>query len=152
MSLKYSSNGCSLTSITLLSTRRTPYQVSQKQITKIKLNKSKIKMNNQTKLLLLIYIKKYLQKRNSGRKFKLISGRINLLRMLTRTIMDNSVLILSLSQETQRRYWAMEYEQSWFDKMWRNRHNIYCKLWQKEFRMSSSTCEYIIDLVEQNMA
>ena len=27
-------------------------------------------MNNQTKLLLLIYIKKYLQKRNSNRKFK----------------------------------------------------------------------------------
>ena len=45
--------------------------------------------------------------------------------MLTRTIMDNSALILSLSQETQRSYWAMEYEQSWFDKMWRNRHNIY---------------------------
>ena len=137
MSLKYSSNRCSLTSITLLSTRRTPYQVSQKQITKIK-------MNNQTKLLILIYIKKHLQKRNSGRKFKLILGRINLLRMLTRTIMDNSVLILSLSQETQRRYWAMEYEQSWFDKMWRNRHNIYCELWQKEFRMSPSTFEYII--------
>ena len=62
--------------------------------------------------------------------------------------MDNSVLLLSLSQETQRRYWAMEYEQSWFEKMWRDCHNdIYCELWQKEFRMSPS-----IDLVEQNMA
>ena len=63
------------------------------------------KMNNKTKtkLLLLIYIKKYLQKRNSSRKFKLILGRINLLRILTRTIMDNSVLLLSLSQKTQRR-------------------------------------------------
>ena len=59
------------------------------------------KMNNQTKLL-LIYTKKYLQKRNSSRKFKLILRRINLLRMLTRTIMDNSVLLLSPSQETQR--------------------------------------------------
>ena len=59
-------------------------------------------MNNQTKLLLLIYTKKYLQKRNSSRKFKLILRRINLLRMLTRTIMDNSVLLLSPSQETQR--------------------------------------------------
>ena len=89
-------------------------------------------MNNQTKLLLLIYIKKYLQKRNSSRKFKLILGRINLLRMLTRTIMDDSALLLSLSQETQRRYSAMEYEQSWFEKMWRNCHNdIYCKLWKK---------------------
>ena len=86
-------------------------------------------MNNQTKLLLLIYIRKYLQKRNSSRKFKLILGRINLLRILTRTIMDNSVLLLSLSQETGR-YWAMEYEQSWFEKMWGNRHNdIYCELW-----------------------
>ena len=110
-------------------------------------------MNNQTKLLLLIYIKKYLQKRNSSRKFKLILERINLLRILTRTIMDSSVLLLSLSQETQRRYWAMKYEQSWFEKMWRNHHNdIYCKLWKKEFRMSPSTFEYIIDLVEQNMA
>ena len=72
------------------------------------------------KLLLLIYIKKYLQKRNSSSKFKLILGRINLLRMFTRTIMDNSVLLLSLSQEAQRRYWAMEYEQSWFEKMWKN--------------------------------
>ena len=60
------------------------------------------KMNNQTKLLLLIYTKKYLQKRNSSRKFKLILRRINLLRVLTRTIMDNSVLLLSPSQETQR--------------------------------------------------
>ena len=67
--------------------------------------------------------------------------------------MDNSVLLLSLSQETQRHYWAMQYEQSWFDKMWRNCHNdIYCELWQKEFRMSPSNFEYIIDLVEQNMA
>ena len=110
-------------------------------------------MNNQTKLLLLTYIKKYLQKRNSSHKFKLILGRTNLLRISTRTIMDNSVLLLSLSQGTQSRYWAMEYEQSWFEKMWRNRHNdIYCELWQKEFRMSPSTFEYIIDLVEQNMA
>ena len=37
--------------------------------------------------------------------------------------------------------------------MWRNRHNdIYCELWQKEFRMSPLTFEFIIDLVEQNMA
>ena len=37
--------------------------------------------------------------------------------------------------------------------MWRNHHNdIYCEPWQKEFRMSPSTFEYIIDLVEQNMA
>ena len=67
--------------------------------------------------------------------------------------MDNSVLLLSLSQETQRRYWAMEYEQSWYEKMWRKSHNdIYSELWQKEFRMSPSTFEYIIDLEEQNMA
>ena len=38
-------------------------------------------------------------------------------------------------------------------KKWRDRHNdIYCELWQKEFRMSPSTFESIIDLVEQNMA
>ena len=67
--------------------------------------------------------------------------------------MDNSGLLLTLSQETQRHYWAMEYEQSWFDKMWCNCHNdIYCKLWQKEFQMSPSTFEYIIDLLEENMA
>ena len=111
------------------------------------------KMNNQTRLLLLIYIKKYLQKRNSSHKFKLILGRINLLRMLTRTIMDNSVCCYYHSPKKlkrQRRYWAMKYEQSWFDKMWMNRHNdIYWKLWQKKFRMSPSTFEYIIDLVEQ---
>ena len=61
-------------------------------------------MHNKMKLLLLIYIKKYLQKRNSSRKFKVVLGRINLLRILTRTIMDNSVLLLLLSQETQRHY------------------------------------------------
>ena len=105
------------------------------------------------KLLLLIYIKKYLQKRKSSRKFKLILGRTNLLRLLTKSIMDNSVLLLSLPQETQKRYWAMKYEQSWFEKMPRNRHNdIYCKLWQKEFPMSSSPFGNIIDLVEQNTA
>ena len=37
--------------------------------------------------------------------------------------------------------------------MWRNRHNdIYRELWQKEFRMSQLTFEYIIDLMGQNMA
>ena len=109
-------------------------------------------MNNQTKLLLSIYFKKYFQKRNSSRTFKLILGRINLLRMLIRTIMDNNVLLLSLFQETQWRYLAIEYEQSCFEKMWRNRHNdIYCELWQKEIGMSPSTFECIIDLVEQNM-
>ena len=71
-------------------------------------------MNNQTKLLLSIYFKKYFQKRNSSRTFKLILVRINLLRMLIRTIMDNSVLLLSLFQETQWRYLAIEYEQSCF--------------------------------------
>ena len=30
--------------------------------------------------------------------------------------MDNSMFLLPLSQETRRRYWAMEYEQSWFVK------------------------------------
>ena len=39
-------------------------------------------MNNQAKLLLLIYIKKYLEKKNFSRKFKLILGRIHLFREL----------------------------------------------------------------------
>ena len=30
--------------------------------------------------------------------------------------MDNIMFLLPLSQETRRRYWAMEYEQSWFVK------------------------------------
>ena len=37
--------------------------------------------------------------------------------------------------------------------MWRDRHNkIYCELSQKEFGMSPITSEYIIDLMEQNVA
>ena len=47
----------------------------------------------------------------------------------------------------------MEYSQLRFEKMWENLHKeIYCELWQKEFRMSPLTFEYIIDLVDQNTA
>ena len=51
--------------------------------------------------------------------------------MFTKIIMDSSVFSLLLSQGTQKIYWAIEYEQSWFEKMRKNRQKeIYCELWQ----------------------
>lgn len=51
--------------------------------------------------------------------------------MFAKIIMDSSVFSLLLSQGTQRIHWAIEYEQSWFEKMWKNRQKeIYYEPWQ----------------------
>ena len=46
-----------------------------------------------------------------------------------------------------------EYEQKWFDKMIENQFDtIYKELWQKEFRMSPGTFNFIVAQVRQEMA
>ena len=82
----------------------------------------------------MIYMKKYLPKRNPTCKFNLSLERTNLFKTFTTIITNNSVLSLLLSQGSQRLHWTMEYEQSWFGKMWKNCQNeIYSELWQKDF-------------------
>ena len=49
---------------------------------------------------------------------------------------------------TKRRYWMMEYDQSWFERMWYKRHDLlFQDLWLKELRMSLETFEFVVDLV-----
>ena len=80
--LKYSSNRCSLTSKKKSNSTFNAHLNSLSSKSKTNHENKIAKMNNQTKRLLLIYIKKYLQKRNSSCKVKLNLARINLLRIL----------------------------------------------------------------------
>ena len=46
----------------------------------------------------------------------------------------------------------IEYDQSWFERMWYKRRNLlFQDLWVKEFRMSPNTFEFVVDLVQENI-
>ena len=48
----------------------------------------------------------------------------------------------------QRRYWVMIYNQAWFETLWDNRHDtIFAEIWRREFRVTPTTFEFIVDLV-----
>ena len=111
-------------------------------------------MENRKKLLLLILIKKILRKKKAYCKTRFIFNIVNQI-YLRQTLLNNNVILLfALSQDIkERRYWAMEYDQAWFERMWQNRNDeIFSELWHKEFRMSPSTFEYLISLVEQSLS
>ena len=49
-----------------------------------------------------------------------------------------------------RRYWMINYEQRWFEKMTaRKDEPIFQELWKNEFRMLPSTFDFMVNLVEQ---
>ena len=58
--------------------------------------------------------------------------------------MQNVILIISdVVIPSRRRFWALNYEQNWFESMWENRHHaIFSEFWYKEFRMKPDTFEY----------
>ena len=46
----------------------------------------------------------------------------------------------------------IEYDQSWFERMWYKSHNfLFQDLWVKRFRMSPETFEFVVDLVRENI-
>ena len=46
----------------------------------------------------------------------------------------------------------IEYDQSWFERMWYKSHNfLFQDLWVKQFRMSPETFEFVVDLVRENI-
>ena len=58
------------------------------------------------------------------------------------------------NQKTRRpcRYWMINYEQMWFQKMIaRKDEPIFQELWKNEFRMLPSTSDFIVNLVEAGM-
>ena len=58
------------------------------------------------------------------------------------------------NQKTRRpcRYWMINYEQMWFQKMIaRKDEPIFQELWKNEFRMLPSTSDFIVNLVEADM-
>ena len=58
------------------------------------------------------------------------------------------------NQKTRRpcRYWMINYEQMWFQKMIARKDKpISQKLWKNEFRMLPSTSDFIVNLVEADM-
>ena len=59
-----------------------------------------------------------------------------------------NLLQLIFISPRQRRYWMMIYNQAWFEKLWDNRHDtIFTEIWRREFRVSPTTFEFIVDLV-----
>ena len=51
-----------------------------------------------------------------------------------------------------RRYWMINYEKMWFQKMIaRKDEPIFQELWKNEFRMLPSTSDFIVNLVEADM-
>ena len=48
-----------------------------------------------------------------------------------------------------RRYWMINYEERWFEKMIAGKNEpIFQELWKNEFRMLPSTFHFIVNLVE----
>ena len=46
----------------------------------------------------------------------------------------------------------MEYDQSWFERIWYKRHDLlFQDLWVKEFRMSPKTFGFVVDLFRKNI-
>ena len=67
--------------------------------------------------------------------------------------MQNVILILDVVIPSRRRFWALDYEQTWFESMWNNKqHSIFSEFWYKEFRMRPDTFEYIVGLVSPNIS
>ena len=65
----------------------------------------------------------------------------------------DTLLLISLSYlPMKRRYWMMQYNQAWFEKMWGLRNDrMFQDLWIKEFRMSAETFEFVVNLVRLNL-
>ena len=107
-------------------------------------------------LLAWDYFKKRCQYRQSRRRFlnqiyrqHLTSIRFNYYILS----MQNVILISDVVIPSRRRFWALNYEQNWFESMWDNRqHAIFSEFWYKEFRMKPDTFEFIVRLVSPNMS
>ena len=64
----------------------------------------------------------------------------------------NSINISTSLLDQQRRYWAFDYEQNWFEIMMENKdHPVFIEMWMREFRVRPETFDYIVDLVRDGM-
>ena len=106
-------------------------------------------MDARKKILILLVVKKILRKKYTARK------RRNLLLLQfwckKRVTQPNLALLSNLCKE--RRYWMFQYNQSWFEKMMRNKNDsLYKELWKKEFRMSPETFDLVVNIVRGDMS
>ena len=63
-----------------------------------------------------------------------------------------SQVLQSLKTRRPRRYWMINYEQMWFERMIAKKDEpILQELWQNEFRMFTSTFDFIVNLVVADM-
>ena len=81
------------------------------------------------KLLLMIYSKNCTGKRKSVKRFRssLILNILQILNKLSLCIRSNLdvLCLINLSVlPTKERCWMMEYDQSWFERMWYKRHDL----------------------------
>ena len=97
-----------------------------------------------------------MRKKKSAKRFKslLIRDAFRILNNLF-YIQSNldALYLLNLSiLPAKRRYWMMEYDQSWFERMRCNRHHLlFQDLWVNEFRMSPKTFEFVVELIRENI-
>ena len=108
------------------------------------------------KLLLMIYFKNCIRKKKSAKRFGSILI-LNAFQILNNFLYVQSNLdvlyLMNLSiLPAERRYWMMEYDQWWFERMWYKRHDfLFQDLWVKEFRMFPKTFVFVVDLVWENI-
>ena len=105
------------------------------------------------KLLLMIYFKNCMRKKKSAKRFKslLILHAFQILNNLL-YIQGNLDVHEFFNTPAKRRHWMIEYDQSWFERMWYKRHDfLFQDLWVKQFRMSPETFEFVVDLVRENI-
>ena len=108
------------------------------------------------KLLLMTCFKNCMRKKKSARRFSslLILNAFQILNNLLYVQSNLDVLyLMNLSiLPAERRYWMMEYDQWWFERMWYKRHDfLFQDLWVKEFRMFPKTFVFVVDLVWENI-
>ena len=80
------------------------------------------------KLLLMIYFKNCMRRKKPAKRFRSLLT-LNAFQILNNLVYMQSNLdvlyLTSLSMfPTKRRYWMMEYDQSWFERMWYKRHDL----------------------------
>ena len=100
------------------------------------------------KNFLLLVAKHQMKKRLiKKRKFLYLLKNILARRKLT---FNNPITFLSIPSE--QRYWILEYDQHWFERLWEHiNETIFKELWKREFRLKVETFQLVVNLVKNNM-
>ena len=61
-------------------------------------------------------------------------------------------LMTFLNIPCERRYWMLEYDQHWFERLWEHKNEaVFKELWKCEFRLKVETFQFVVNLVKNDM-